>query len=677
MKNIYLFTIVYIFLLASNSFAQPIINIPDATFKSILVADAGINTNLDTEIDSAEAAAYTGGISLVEVGVNDLTGIEAFVNLTSLYASDNNLTSVDLSSNNQLTDIQIQYNFLTSFISSTNTNLINLNLNHNQLASFDASNFVNLNYLDLGYNQIAILDIQANNNLIEFYCDSNQLVSLDFQNNPDLLTVSCRSNNLTSLSVTYNYVLGNLYCSDNPLTCIDVSTNSNLINIEAINCPSLLKLNLKNGMNTFLTPTVNACPLLQCVQVDDSTYSATTWGSFGGSSYFMNDCGQPSASFTHNAPVCGGTPVSFDQTTANIDWFKWEYGDGTINTSVIDPSHLFVDAGYYYVTLTAGNCYGIASPWADLNLGNSVSGVIDHSGGWLSSGDVLLLKYEPFYTSFEVVAMQNGFEIAGSYEFQHVYDGQYLVKVLPDSAVNPNLIGTYSGDQANWETATIINHPCFTPSTMDISMLELPATFSGPGSLSGEIIEGLGFERAQGDPIHGVDVKLGISSSNIVASTSTDTLGQYSFTNVPLGTYTIYVDIAGLLKDSSYTLTIDSSALNWTYLDYLVDSTSIYIVGNIGIEGVEPNEASAFVVYPNPVKDNAIIKYSVRDHADVKFEVYNTFGVKLNTIFNHYTAPGEYLLNFNPRGLGLRSGIYFITCLVNSKQFTQRIVVLE
>jgi len=676
MKKIYYLLVIFCILLSNSIvFAQPIINIPDAVFKSHLVSDNLINTNMDTEIDSAEAASYTGGLGLMEVGISDLTGIEAFINLSGLFASDNLLTTVDLSSNTQLTDIQIQYNQLSSFISSPNPNVTNINLYGNHLTSFSGSNFPNLNYLDVSYNQLNTIDIDSNFQLFELYCDSNNLSSLDLEPNYNLYILSCRYNDITNLDVKDNFFLGNLSCGNNPFTCLNLEGNYNLLVFECFNAPNLVKLNLKNANNTSLTPSVSGCPMLGCVQVDDSTYSATNWSGFPGSSFFSTNCGIPVASFTHNAPVCNGSAVTFDQTMTDVDLFNWDFGDGS-TSNLIDPSHFYDVGGNYLVELSVEGCYGSDVVTDNVELGGPIAGYIDYSGGALDDATIILLKYEPFYTSFDTVAILNGFETAGYYDFDYIYDGQYIIKVYP-TASHPELIPTYSGNQANWESATQIIHSCFDSTSMDISMLELPAVFSGPGSLSGEIIEGLGFGRAQGDPIHGVDVKLGITSSNIVATTTTDLAGEYSFTNVPFGTYTIYVDIPGLLKDSSYTLTIDSATLHWTYLDYLVDSTSIYIVGNIGIEGYETNEASAFNVYPNPVNDNAVIQYSITNNADVRFDVYNTFGVKMNTLYNTYTNQGEYLLNFNPKTLGLKSGVYFITCTVNNKQFTKRIIVLE
>src|SRR5688500_3025673 len=158
---------------------------------------------------------------------------------------------------------------------------------------------------------------------------------------------------------------------------------------------------------------------------------------------------------------------------------------------------------------------------------------------------------------------------------------------------------------------------------MDITMLEVTGGSAGPGALSGEIIEGPGFGRAQGDPIHGVDVKLGITASSIIVDcTTTDTLGQYTFVNLPVGNYTIYAEIPGLFKDSSYQITVDSINAIWTYLDYQVDSNSIDIIGNIGFETYEDDNIELLWVYPNPVKDQANILYNLKADAEVKIDVY-------------------------------------------------------
>ena len=75
-----------IVLITASSLAQcpgsVTVTIPDANFKAALVADTEINTNGDGEIQCAEAAAWTGTIDVSSKTISDLTGIEAFTNIT-------------------------------------------------------------------------------------------------------------------------------------------------------------------------------------------------------------------------------------------------------------------------------------------------------------------------------------------------------------------------------------------------------------------------------------------------------------------------------------------------------------------------------------------------------------------------------------------------------------------
>ena len=81
MKKLYLFTFLF---LVSNTFSQ-IVNIPDLNFKAYLVGNSAINTNSDSEIQVSEATAFTGTINCNALGISNLTGIEAFTNITKLF----------------------------------------------------------------------------------------------------------------------------------------------------------------------------------------------------------------------------------------------------------------------------------------------------------------------------------------------------------------------------------------------------------------------------------------------------------------------------------------------------------------------------------------------------------------------------------------------------------------
>jgi hypothetical protein len=654
--------------------------IPDPVFKSYLLSDPSINLDLDTAIDVTEAQAYTGGFNLTSAGVSDLTGIASFTNLTTLFADNNNLTSLDLTANHQLTQVYAGTNSLTSINVFGDSALFFLECSSNLLTSIDVSSNINLQTLDVQSNQLTTLNIANNPWLYNIYCQFNSLTNLDLTNHYSLSALYCDANQLTTLDVSTNSSLQNVTCTGNPLTCLNFGSNYFLTNLDCSHNTLLTKLNLKNGNNfglTFIDAT--SCPALVCIQVDDTAYANASWSGYKDpTAYFSNDCGQPTAIFDNTPPGCFGTPIVFDQTCANNDSFIWYFGDGDTTTVMNDPTHNYLTGGNFYVQLFAKSCYGTAMADTSIQIGYDIHGYIDYSGGAFGDGNVILLRYEPFYTSFDTAAIYWGFEVAGFYSFSNVIDGFYQIKVFPDTTILPNVIPTYSGNTSNWESAFTINHGCFNVDTMNITLLEVSPTGIGPGALSGEIIEGAGFGRAQGDPIHGVDVKLGITgSAQVYDCTTTDTLGQYFFANLPLGDYTIYVEIPGLLKDSSYTLTIDSTNLVWTYLDYLVDSNSIDIIGNIGFETVEDDIIGKFFIYPNPIRDNATIQYKIGSDAEVKIDVYNIYGVKVQSLLNMSNESGEYSLSFNPKLANLKSGIYFVSLSVGNKVKTIRIVVME
>src|SRR5690606_22614685 len=118
-----------------------------------LVGDPQININGDAEIQFGEAAAYTGQILCGNLGISDLTGIEAFVNITDLQAPNNNLTSLDVSSNTMLEHLYLFNNQINTIDLSNNAMLTQLTLYGNQLTSIDLSNNTALTVLLLDHNQ--------------------------------------------------------------------------------------------------------------------------------------------------------------------------------------------------------------------------------------------------------------------------------------------------------------------------------------------------------------------------------------------------------------------------------------------------------------------------------------------------------------------------------------------
>lgn len=161
-KTLLLFT-TYLCLGVSAIFAQNV-NIPDANFKSYLLADAAINTNSDSEISVAEAQAFSGELLINGLSISDLTGIEAFVNITRLDCYSNNLTSLDVSNNLALTRLHCSDNQIETLDISANTSITDIQCHNNgvlyelNIANGNNSNF---SYMKAYGNSLSCIQIDA------------------------------------------------------------------------------------------------------------------------------------------------------------------------------------------------------------------------------------------------------------------------------------------------------------------------------------------------------------------------------------------------------------------------------------------------------------------------------------------------------------------------------------
>lgn len=253
----------------------PFVTIPDSSFRVNLLANTAINTLNDGQISVAEAAAFSGTLSVINKGIHDLTGIEAFTALTNLNCNNNSLTHLNLSANTALTHLQCANNDLDSLNVSNNTALTNLNCAGNLLTSLDISANTALTTLQCTSNDLDSLDVSNNPALTSLTCHFNYLTSLDVSANTALTSLQCTNNSLTSLDVSGNTALITLNCSKNPLDSVDVSNNAALTSLtctdifltslDVSNNPALITLNCNNNSLTGLNVSANvALKYLSC-----------------------------------------------------------------------------------------------------------------------------------------------------------------------------------------------------------------------------------------------------------------------------------------------------------------------------------------------------------------------------------------------------------------------------
>ena len=155
----------------------------------------------------------------------------------------NNLTSLDVSSNIELIELNCHDNQLTKLDLYNNTKLRLLGCTDNQLTELDLRANTAIKYLWCSGNQLTELDLSANILLISLGCSNNQLTKLDLRNNTAIILILCSNNQLTELDIKANTALTDLWCENNLLMGLDLKENK-MITVLGCSNNQLTKLDL-------------------------------------------------------------------------------------------------------------------------------------------------------------------------------------------------------------------------------------------------------------------------------------------------------------------------------------------------------------------------------------------------------------------------------------------------
>ncbi|MBU2926980.1 T9SS type A sorting domain-containing protein [Winogradskyella psychrotolerans] len=267
---------------------EPQTYVPDDNFEQALI-DLGYDSGpLDDYVPTNNINTVT-ILDITNENISDLTGIEDFVMLSMLEGSSNLLTTLNLTNNINLTEINCSGNNLTylNVKNGTNINITNFKTidNPNLLcvevdnAAYSTENWtetidpytsfsedcsaISLTYvpddnfeqalIDLGYDAgpmddyvltanidtILTLNVASKNiadltgiedfvALEELNCYGNDLANINLDANTALLSLQMESNDLSSLDVTNNTDLVFLNCGINNLSSIDLTSNPSL-----------------------------------------------------------------------------------------------------------------------------------------------------------------------------------------------------------------------------------------------------------------------------------------------------------------------------------------------------------------------------------------------------------------------------------------------------------------
>ena len=254
------------------------IYIPDANFKTYLLNEFDKDGDGEISQDEAEPVKEI-NVSASLLQIKSLSGIEYFTNLEKLDCSYNRLTTLDLSNNMKLVEVNAGSNRLESLNLAGCTGLKSLDCSGNRLQTIDISIAKNLETLTCANNKLVKLDVSQNKALKSIDCSGNTLAALALGNIVPLESLNVSGNQLTSLDLTKNVNLMTLDCHDNALASLLVSK---CLELTTLNCSGNKLTSLYAGGFTKLTDLdchgnelvslgVNGCDVLKTLDCSDNS----------------------------------------------------------------------------------------------------------------------------------------------------------------------------------------------------------------------------------------------------------------------------------------------------------------------------------------------------------------------------------------------------------------------
>ena len=314
------------------------LNFPDEEFRRFLKECCDTNGDGKLDVDIKNMTIPTG------YAITSLEGIRFFEDLEKLDCHGIGLTTLNVSKNFKLEELNCSDNQLKDYLYILSSGLKKLNCSNNKLTHMNLGILSGLNLeevdcsnnnitnivmwsvgelvkFDCSNNDLMTLDVSQCSKLQQLNCSGNQLMELNVGNQTLLTQLNCSNNKLTELNVKQNGSLTSLICNDNQLTTLDLSQNHSLSNLNCAN-NRLACLNV-TGIGGTITADGNRRPI--AVRTD-GTFDLTTLPGFDVSK----------ATFLNGGSVFGTTL----RVNAGADEVSYQYncGDGVNRTFIFETS---------------------------------------------------------------------------------------------------------------------------------------------------------------------------------------------------------------------------------------------------------------------------------------------------------------------------------------------------
>ncbi len=361
--------------------------------------------------------------------------------------------------------------------------------------------------------------------------------------------------------------------------------------------------------------------------------------------------------------ISGGTWSSSNASIASVDASTGDVYGVAAGTATIS-----------YLVAACGGTAVATAPMTVTAFGGISGDVLFDSGSYYGAVKVWLIKYTSSTGMLTAVDSQYVSAAGASvhYEFTSPATDSYRVKaaVIDSSSRSTGYIPTYHDTSYYWYSANVINHISGTADIHKNIGMAYGATTSGPGFIGGSVTAGANRGTSTTVPVVGLSVyALNTATGKVMAYTTTDTGGHYSFSGLNLGTYIIFPEALSYRTTPIVGINVTGSSYSFNLQDFVQHTISKTITPKTsGVESVAAT--SNFAVFPNPAnsKLNIVNIGSTNEKAEVTLTDVTGAVISRTTI-------GQSSNNCQIDLSSVPNGLYIVTVHSATAQHTEKIQV--
>ena len=379
---------------------------------------------------------------------------------------------------------------------------------------------------------------------------------------------------------------------------------------------------------------------------------------------------------TGTSSIMTGAAASWYETVSGGTWSSSNPSVATISSSGVVTG---VSVGTATISYAISGCSGLVYATAPITVTafNGISGNVLFTGAACHDAvKVWLITYNSSTLILQAIDSTIVYATGSSafYQFTGMPTDNYRVKAALDSSTaTTGYTPTYHTSNAYWSAATVIAHTSGTGDiNKDITMGYGTVT-TGPGFIGGNVT--MGANKGTSGTVPAVGLLMYVQNSStgaIMQKTLTDASGNYSFSNLPIGTYFVHPELMNYATTPYTGITLTAATPSVTAASF-VEHTVSKTITPVGT-GIISNQANAasVVAYPNPTSGKLNIGWNIGENETANATVTDVTGrVVFHTAMDMSAGSGASQLDLG----SLNNGVYMISIRSASINYNNKVEI--